>query len=72
MTKLLNMTFLPSFLKMASLGITFTLFYTHGKPLMQKSANFMPSGMHHFKSRAKKSYLYFCHEIVFVILSFEI
>ena len=29
---------------MAPLGIKFTLFYTRGKPLVQKSANFMPSG----------------------------
>ena len=28
---------------MAPLGIKYTLFYTRGKPLVQKSANFMPS-----------------------------
>ena len=44
MTKLLNITFLHSFLKMATLGIKFALFYTRGKPLVQKSANLMPEG----------------------------
>ena len=53
MTKLLNRTFLHFFLKMASLGIKIALFCTS----------------FHFKSRAKKSFLYFCHEIVFICLS---
>ena len=44
MTKLLNWTVLHSFLKMVPLGIKFAHFYTCGKPLVQKSANFMPSG----------------------------
>ena len=43
MTKLLNITFLRSFLKLAPLGIKFTLFCTCGKPLVQKSANLMSS-----------------------------
>ena len=54
MTKLLSRTFLPSFLKMASLGIKFELFC---KPLMQKSANFMPNGAH-LKKRGQKSPIY--------------
>ena len=44
MTKLLNATFLHFFLKMEPLDIKFALLYTRGKPLVQKSANFMPSG----------------------------
>ena len=44
MEKLLNRTFLHSFLKMEPLGIKFTLFYTRGKTLVQKSANIVPSG----------------------------
>ena len=60
MTKLLNMTFSHFFSKMVPLGINFALFYTRGKPLVQKSVKFMPT----FKSGAKKSYLYFCHETV--------
>ena len=64
--KLSNGTCLHSFLKMAPLGIKFTLFCTHGKPLVQNRANSIPSVTHRFKSRAKKSYLYFCHEIVFL------
>ena len=46
---------------MAPLGITLAHFYTCGKPLVQKSANFMPSGP--ILKVARKSPI--CHEIVF-------
>ena len=44
MTKLSNSTFLIAFLKLAPSGIKLVLFYTCGKPLVLKNANFMPSG----------------------------
>ena len=50
MTKLLNRTFLHSFIKMVPLGVKFALF--------------MPSGTI-LKVVQKNSYLYFCREIVF-------
>ena len=51
MTKLLNRTLLHSFFKMALLAKKQCKFYVL---------------WYHFKSRAKESSLYFCHEIVFL------
>ena len=66
MTKLLNRTFLNSFLKMESLGIKFGLFCTHSKPLVQKSANFVPSGTILKVVQNSSIYIFF-HEIVFFV-----
>ena len=44
MPKLSIRTFLHSFLKLVPSGLKFAYFYICGKPLVLKSASFMPSG----------------------------
>ena len=69
MTKISNITVKNSFLKMETLDIKlhfFALVACHLYIMCKFYALW-----HHFKSRAKKSYLYFCHQIVFTRQIFE-